>query len=242
MTLLAISFIAGVLTVLAPCILPLLPVVIGTSAAGRSTWTPYIVVGSLALSIILFTYLLKFSTALIMVPPEFWKYLSGGILFLFGLVLIFPALWENLPGVAKLSISSNKLIGTGYQKKSFWGDVIIGAALGPVFSSCSPTYFVILASVLPASFALGSLYLFTYAAGLSLALLLIALLGQRFADRLLVAADSRGLFKQSVGIIFIAVALCVMTGYDKKVQVWILESGFVDSVKWEQNILQRFQI
>ena len=242
MTLLAISFIAGVLTVLAPCILPLLPVVIGTSAAGRSTWTPYIVVGSLALSIILFTYLLKFSTALIMVPPEFWKYLSGGILFLFGLVLIFPALWENLPGVAKLSISSNKLIGTGYQKKSFWGDVIIGAALGPVFSSCSPTYFVILASVLPASFALGSLYLFTYAAGLSLALLLIALLGQRFADRLLVAADSRGLFKRSVGIIFIAVAIFVMTGYDKKVQVWILESGFVDSVKWEQNILQRFQI
>ena len=242
MTLLAISFIAGVLTVLAPCILPLLPVVIGTSAAGRSTWTPYIVVGSLALSIILFTYLLKFSTALIMVPPEFWKYLSGGILFLFGLVLIFPALWENLPGVAKLSISSNKLIGTGYQKKSFWGDVIIGAALGPVFSSCSPTYFVILASVLPASFALGSLYLFTYAAGLSLALLLIALLGQRFADRLLVAADSRGLFKQSVGIIFIAVAIFVMTGYDKKAQIWILESGFVDSVKWEQNILQRFQI
>ena len=242
MTLLAISFIAGVLTVLAPCILPLLPVVIGTSATRRSTWTPYIVVGSLALSIILFTYLLKFSTALIMVPPEFWKYLSGGILFLFGLVLIFPALWENLPGVAKLSISSNKLIGTGYQKKSFWGDVIIGAALGPVFSSCSPTYFVILASVLPASFALGSLYLFTYAAGLSLALLLIALLGQRFADRLLVAADSRGLFKRSVGIIFIAVAIFVMTGYDKKVQVWILESGFVDSVKWEQNILQRFQI
>ena len=242
MTLLAISFIAGVLTVLAPCILPLLPVVIGTSATRRSTWTPYIVVGSLALSIILFTYLLKFSTALIMVPPEFWKYLSGGILFLFGLVLIFPALWENLPGVAKLSISSNKLIGTGYQKKSFWGDVIIGAALGPVFSSCSPTYFVILASVLPASFALGSLYLFTYAAGLSLALLLIALLGQRFADRLLVAADSRGLFKRSVGIIFIAVALFVMTGYDKKAQIWILESGFVDSVKWEQNILQRFQI
>ena len=242
MTLLAISFIAGVLTVLAPCILPLLPVVIGTSATRRSTWTPYIVVGSLALSIILFTYLLKFSTALIMVPPEFWKYLSGGILFLFGLVLIFPALWENVPGIARLSISSNKLIGTGYQKKSFWGDVIIGAALGPVFSSCSPTYFVILASVLPASFALGSLYLFTYAAGLSLALLLIALLGQRFADRLLVAADSRGLFKRSVGIIFIAVALFVMTGYDKKVQVWILESGFVDSVKWEQNILQRFQI
>lgn len=242
MTLLAISFIAGVLTVLAPCILPLLPVVVGTSVTGRSRATPYIVVGSLSLSIILFTYLLKFSTALIMVPPDFWKYLSGGILILFGFILFFPFLWEKVPGVAKLSSGSNKLVGEGYQKKSFWGDVLIGAALGPVFSSCSPTYFVILASVLPASFALGSLYLFTYALGLSMILLLIALLGQRFADRLLVVADSRGWFKKSVGILFIAVGIFVATGYDKTIQIKILESGFVDSVKWEQNLLQRIKI
>ena len=242
MTLFAVSFIAGVLTILAPCILPLLPVVIGTSATGRSRWTPYIVVGSLSLSIILFTYLLKFSTALIMVPPDFWKFLSGGILILFGLVFVFPVLWEKMPGVAMLSRGSNTLVGAGYQRKSFWGDALIGAALGPVFSSCSPTYFVILASVLPASFALGSLYLLTYTLGLSMILLLIGLLGQRFADRLAIAADSRGWFKRAVGILFIAVGIFVATGYDKVVQVRILESGFVDSVKWEQNILQRIQL
>lgn len=242
MALLAISFIAGILTVLAPCILPLLPVVLGTAATGRSKATPYIVVGSLAVSIILFTYLLKFSTVLIMVPPQVWTYLTGGILILFGLVLIFPALWESIPGVSKLSVSSNQLVGTGYQKKSFWGDVLIGAALGPVFSSCSPTYFVILASVLPASFALGTLYLFAYAAGLSLVLLLIALLGQRFADRLNAVADSRGWFKKIVGIVFVVLGVMVAFGIEKKIEVAILESGFVDSVRWEQSILQRFEI
>src|SRR3989338_9998715 len=106
MTFLIVSFIAGVLTVLAPCILPLLPVVIGSSAAGRSRYTPYIVVGSLALSIILFTYLLKASTVFIMVPPQFWTYLSGGILLLFGVALVFPSLWERLPGLAKLQSGS----------------------------------------------------------------------------------------------------------------------------------------
>jgi cytochrome c biogenesis protein CcdA len=242
MTLLALSFVAGILTVLAPCILPLLPVVVGSAATGRSKATPYIVVSSLAISIILFTYLLKFSTALIMVPQNFWTYLSGGILILFGLVLIFPALWEKVPGMSRISRGSNKLVSSAYQKKSVWGDVLIGAALGPVFSSCSPTYFVILATVLPASFALGSLYLFTYAAGLSLVLLLIALLGQRFADRLTGFADSRGWFKRAVGVLFIAVGLFVMTGYDKKVQIALLEGGFVDAVKWEQRLLQRFQI
>ena len=242
MTLLALSFLAGILTVLAPCILPLLPVVVGSAATGRSKSTPYIVVGSLALSIILFTYLLKFSTALIMIPPQVWTYLSGGILILFGLVLVFPALWEKIPGINKLSASSNKLVGTGYQKKSFWGDVLIGAALGPVFSSCSPTYFVILASVLPASFALGTAYLLAYAAGLSLVLLLIALLGQRFADRLNAFADSRGFFKRIVGLLFIVLGLLIASGYEKKIEVAILESGFVDAVKWEQRLLERFQI
>lgn len=242
MVLLAVSFISGMLTVLAPCILPLLPVVVGSSTTGRSASTPYIVVGSLAASIILFTYILKFSTALIMVPPYFWTYVSGGILILFGLVLLFPALWENVPGVSKLSRSSNQMVGSGYQKKSIWGDVLIGAALGPVFSSCSPTYFVILASVLPASFALGSLYLFAYTLGLSLVLLLIAILGQRFADRLNVFSDSRGWFKRGIGILFIAVGLFVATGYDKKVQVALLQGGFVDAVRWEQNLLQSLNL
>lgn len=242
MTLLAVSFISGILTVLAPCILPLLPVVVGSSATGRSKATPYIVVGSLAASIILFTYLLKFSTALIMVPPETWTYLSGGILILFGLTLLFPALWERIPGIAKLSSRSNQLVGTGYQKKSVWGDVLIGAALGPVFSSCSPTYFVILASVLPASFALGSLYLFAYAAGLSLVLLLIALLGQKFADRLTILSDSRGWFKRIVGVLFIAIGLLIASGVEKQIEIWLLESGFVDVVEFEQGILERIQL
>lgn len=239
MAFLIVSFIAGVLTVLAPCILPLLPVVIGSSASGRSRWTPYIVVFSLAVSIILFTFVLKVSTAFVMVPPEVWTYLSGGILILFGLTLAFPALWEKIPGVAKLSAGSNQLVGSGYQKKSFIGDVIIGAALGPVFSTCSPTYFVILASVLPVSFALGTAYLLAYVVGLSLILLLIAILGQKFADRLTLVADSRSLFKRLIGVFFIVLGLAIALGYEKKLETKILESGYLDITKFEQVLLEK---
>ncbi len=241
MTLLIVSFIAGVLTVLAPCILPLLPVVIGSSASGRSRWTPYVVVGSLALSVIIFTYVLKVSTAFIMVPPQFWTYLSGGILFAFGVTLIFPALWESIPGLARVSAGSNKFVGAGYQKKSWIGDAMIGAALGPIFSTCSPTYFVILASVLPASFALGTLYILSYVLGLSLALLLIALLGQRFADRLAGVADSRGYIKRAIGVLFVVLGILIATGYEKKVETAILDSGYFDITKVEQLLLQKVQ-
>lgn len=247
MTLLVVSFIAGVLTVLAPCILPLLPVVLGSSlatggqaASGRSKFTPYIVVGSVALSVILFTYLLKVSTAFIMVPPEFWTYLSGGVLIFFGFTLIFPSIWEKLPGLSRISSGSNKLVSSGYQKKSFWGDAIIGFALGPIFSSCSPTYFIILASVLPASFLLGTTYLLSYVLGLSLVLLLIALLGQRFADKLSGASNPRGYLKRGIGLLFIVLGILIATGYEKKLEVKILDNGYFDVTKIEQFILKKF--
>jgi cytochrome c-type biogenesis protein len=239
MALLIVSFIAGVLTVLAPCILPLLPVVVGASASGRSKSTPYVVVGSLAVSIILFTYLLKASTTFIMIPPEVWMYLSGGILIIFGLFLLFPSLWENMPGVRKLSNKSNLLVGQGYQRKSFWGDVLVGAGLGPVFSSCSPTYFIILASVLPASFLLGTAYLFAYTIGLSSVLLLIALLGERFVSKLNRVSDSHSWLKRGIAIIFILLGIAIATGYEKKLEAKILDSGFFDVTKIEQFLLKK---
>lgn len=226
------------LTVLAPCILPLLPVVIGSSATGRSKLTPYVVVGSLALSIVVFTYLLKASTAFIMIPPEVWMYLSGGILTLFGLTLLFPALWERIPGLASVSAKSNKLAGSGYQKKSIWGDVLVGAALGPIFSTCSPTYFVILASVLPASFALGTAYLLAYVLGLALVLLLLGLLGERLSARLAGFADPRGWFKRIIGILFLVLGLLIAFGYEKKIEEAILDSGYFDVTKIEQKLLE----
>jgi cytochrome c-type biogenesis protein len=239
MTFLAIAFVAGVLTVLAPCILPLLPVVIGSSASGRSKATPYIVVASLGASIILFTFLLKASTAFISIPQSFWTYLSGGILVFFGVTLLFPKVWESIPGLGKATVGSNKLLGKGHQKKSVWGDVIVGAALGPVFSTCSPTYFVILASVLPASFLLGTVYLLAYVFGLSLILLLIALLGERFAARLTGLSDSRGGFKKGLGVLFVLLGVMIMFGLDKKLEASILDSGYFDITKVEQNLLDK---
>ncbi len=70
------SFVAGILTILAPCVLPVLPVVLAGSVTEKKWWYPYLVTLSLALSVVLFTVLLKASTLLIDIPPSFWKILS----------------------------------------------------------------------------------------------------------------------------------------------------------------------
>ena len=117
------------------------------------------------------------------------------------------------------------------------GDVTIGAALGPVFSSCSPTYFLILATVLPASFALGLVYLLAYIAGLAIILLLIAWLGQKFANKLTNLADPRGWIKRGLGVLFLLVGLAIVTGADKTFEAWILDSGF-NTVSFENALLE----
>lgn len=237
-----ISFAAGVLTVLAPCILPLLPVIIGSSVQGGSNKKAFTVIGSLVVSIVLFTLLIKVSSVFLSVGPDIWKYISAAILGILALAYIFPGLWESIPFMGKLSIQSNKALGAGFQKKSFWGDVLTGAALGPVFSTCSPTYFVILATVLPSSFALGLVYLSAYALGLGSILLAISLFGQKVADKLTKAADPHGIFKKVIGVLFLLVALGIITGYDKKIQIKVLDAGFFDVTKVEQKLLEKVDL
>lgn len=241
MILLLISFVAGVLTVLAPCILPLLPVIIGGSLSGDGKdfqrKKVFTIVAALSLSVIVFTLLLKVSTLFIEVPEYVWKWISGGIVIILGIVTLFPSLWEG-QWLARISTKSNILLGKGNQKKSFWGDVIIGASLGPIFSTCSPTYFIVLATVLPAQPIVGLTYLLAYTAGLSLALFLIALIGQKIMSKLNLAADTHGWIKRSLGLLFIIVGLAIVTGFDKKAETAILNSGFFDITKVEQKLLE----
>lgn len=234
-----ISFLAGILTVLSPCVLPMIPVIIGSSLGQEDTHIHrkrMTVIGSLMVSIILFTIILKFSTVFLGVPEVFWKYLSAGIIIFYGATLVFPGLWENISFVQKINQRANKTLGIGYQKKSFLGDVLIGSSLGPVFSTCSPTYFIILATVLPASFSLGILYLVAYALGLGFMLYLIALFGDKLTKKLGVISDGRGYFKKSIGILMILVGLAISTGFDKKIEAGLISVG-LNPTGIEQKIL-----
>ncbi len=237
MVLLAISFVAGILTVLAPCVLPLLPVIVGGTVAGERNYRRAITISvALGISVLLSTLLLKASTLFINVPESVWLWISGTVLILFGIVMLFPRLWDSLPFVNTLNRDSNKLLARGYQQNSFWGDVVMGAALGPVFSSCSPTYFVILATVLPASFAFGFIDLLAYVIGLSGFLLVIALLGQRLVDRLGVTIEPHGWFRRGMGVLFILIGILIVTGVEKKIESWLLVKGF-DATRLEQRLL-----
>lgn len=224
--LLGTSFLAGALTILAPCVLPLLPVVIGSSAGSKNPWKPFVVTASLAVSIVVFTLLLKVSSLLIDIPQIFWFSLSGGIVFIYGVFLLIPELWEKIAARFKIGQGAQSGLVKAGKGESMGSSILVGASLGPVFSSCSPTYFIILATVLPVNFGAGLVYLLVYALGLMLTLGTIGYFGQKLIIKLKWAADPKGWFKRAMGVLLILVGLAIITGFEKKIETAILDTGY----------------
>lgn len=103
-------------------------------------------------------------------------------------------------------------------------------ALGPVFSSCSPLYGYVVATVLPASPTQGLVLMLAYVVGLSGTLLLVALAGQRAVRRLRWTADPRGWLRRTVGVLLVIVGLAVLTGADKDLQTWLVEHNPIEGI------------
>lgn len=236
MSLLFLSFLAGILTVLAPCAFMLLPVIIGSSAGSTNRLRPYIITISLATSLLLFTLILKVSSLLININPDFLKYFSGVTIILLGIVSLFPSIWENIQIKLGLSNQSDKLLEAAKQKEGILGAILTGAALGPVFSSCSPTYVFVLTTVLRENFETGIINILAYIFGLGLVMLGVGLLGRNLVKRLRWAVNPNGIFKRVIAVLFILVGIGILTGFDKQLQTYLVPYSPVNQV--EQKLLQ----
>lgn len=235
-----LSFFAGILTVLAPCILPLLPVILGGSVDARDhdKRRPYIITASLVVSLLLFTILLKVSTALIGIDPQVWLYVSGSIVIALGLFMLFPNAWARIVLAVGFEQRSQELLGeAGKRKNRVWSAILTGAALGPVFSSCSSTYIWVIATVVPAQPVTGLIYLALYCLGLAVSLLAIALLGRRLLSRVAWASNPHGWFQRGLAVLFIVVGLFIVTGLDKQMQAWLVKKDFLNLISLEQQLV-----
>jgi len=242
MLLLLISFVAGVLTILAPCVLPVLPVIIGGSVGStvKDRVRPYVIAASLAGSIVVFTLLLKVSTLLINLSPNVLTDISGGLVIALGLVSVLPEAWDRLVIRLNWQAASQRWLGKGDRNKDkYIGPVLVGIALGPVFASCSPTYAFILASVLPHSFLSGLIYLVAYSLGLVLTLLAISLAGRRYISRFSWAINTHSLFRRIIGVAFVLIGLVIITGHEVSVETWVANHLPFDETKIERVLLAK---
>lgn len=217
-----LSLIAGILTVLAPCVLPLLPVIVGGSLEGDHK-RPYIIAGSLVISLMLFTMLLKATSTLIHVDPRVWSIGAGILVVFLGISMLMPNFWVRVTSGSNFEKKSREMLHTAQgHRNSTLSAVLTGAALGPVFNSCSPTYAWVVATVIPSTPTVGFIYLAIYCVGLAGALLAISIFGRSLVNKLGWAANPNSRFQKVLAVLFIIVGLLVTSGLDRKVEAWLV--------------------
>lgn len=228
MTLLIVALLAGVLTILAPCVISMIPILLARTSDGSKSHSATLVIVGLGVSIIVFSVLLKSTTLLLGVPSATWAIISGVIIILFGLVTLFPKLWDWVVLKTRLPIVAQQNMSKASTKKGVWGDLLLGASLGPVFSACSPTYALIVASTLPVDPLLGLVYLIAFVIGLSLMLALLAVFGRALVKKLGWGINPNGVFRKILGIILLVIGVMIVTGLDKDLLTLLVESGWYD--------------
>ena len=235
---LGLAFFAGVLSVLSPCVLPLLPIVLGT-AASEHRLGPIALAAGLALSFVtigLFIATVGFAIGL---DADVFRAISAMLLIAIGLVLLVPKLQAQFALVASpVGNWVDERLG-GFGTGGFGGQFALGLMLGGVWSPCvGPTLGA--ASILAAkgeNLGQVALTMFVFGLGAALPLMLLGFLSReammRWRGRMMEAGKGG---KMLLGVVLVAIGLIVATGLDKRIETMLVDA----SPAWLTELTTRF--
>jgi cytochrome c biogenesis protein CcdA len=233
-----LGYLAGALSTLSPCVLPLLPILIATAVV-RHRFGPLALAAGLTLS---FTFVGLFIATLgitLGLDPAMLRKGAALALIAFGLVLVVPALQTRFAtATAGVAASGDGLLarvtGAGWS-----GQFAVGLVLGVVWSPCvGPTLGA--ASTLAAQGRdLGQIALLMLIFGLGAAtpLVVIGILSREALTRVrghLLALGEHG--RRWLGAALLVVGVAILSGGDKRAEGWIVEH----SPDWLTELTTRF--
>ena len=235
---LGLAFLAGILSILSPCVLPLLPVVLGT-AASQHRLGPLALAAGLALSFVvigLFVATIGFSIGL---DGDVFRLFAAVLLIAIGLVLMVPALQQRVAALASpVSAWADQRFG-GLSGSGLTGQFSVGLLLGAVWSPCvGPTLGA--ASVLAAQgrdLPQVGLTMLAFGLGAAAPLVVLGMLSREamMAWRGRLGGAGSGL-KSLLGGLLVLVGVLIISGLDKR-----LEAALVTlSPEWLTALTTRF--
>jgi cytochrome c-type biogenesis protein len=234
----ALAFVAGVLSILSPCVLPILPIVLG-AAASEHRWGPAALAAGLAVSFVvigLFAATIGYSIGL---DPGLFRNVAAALMITVGVVLLVPRFQERLAlAGAPLANWSDHHFGA-IRHSGLAGQILVGLLLGAVWSPCvGPTLGA--ASILAAQGRdLGEVAatMLAFGFGAALPLVFVGLLSRETLLRWrahLIAGGAGA--KVAFAILLVSIGALVLSGLDRRI-----ETGAVDiSPQWLTDITTRF--
>ena len=233
-----LAFLAGVLSILSPCVLPIVPIVLG-AASSAERWGPVALAAGLAFSftaIGLFVATIGYSIGL---DADVFRYVAGTLVIIIGLVLALPPLQIRLAAASgPIANWTDQRFGSR-NGSGLSGQFGVGVLLGTVWSPCvGPTLGA--ASLLAAQgqnlLQVGTI-MFVFGLGAASPLLMLGFLSReammRWRNRLMSAGQFA---KTGLGILFVAIGVLVLSGLDKSVEAMLVAA----SPQWLNDLTTRF--
>jgi cytochrome c-type biogenesis protein len=200
---LALVFGAGLTSVLSPCVLPLLPiVVVGPQGERRSR--PLLVVAGLSTTFVLMGILTTLFAAVIGPAMGIVEKAAAVVIILFGLLIFFDVnLFKKLGFFSAL----------GGSQRGGWGGYLLGATLGLIWIPCiGPILSGVLAMVASkASLGSGIGYLLVYSAGFSLPLFVAGYASRFFRQNLGFLRTHPLLYRLGGGGVLVALGVYILS-------------------------------
>ncbi len=235
---LVLAFLAGVFSTLSPCVLPLLPVVLGTAVA-ESRYGPAALAGGLAISFVVIGLFFALAGHAIGLDQSALRVFASVLMILIGATLALPVLSYKFAELASPAGNWADANLGGFSTGGLKGQFALGLLLGAVWSPCvGPTLGA--ASVLAAqgkdlvqvATAMGS-----FGIGAALPLLVLGMLSReamlRWRNKLLGAGQNG---KVVLGVILTLIGLLVLTGLDKQIEAVLVAA----SPEWLTELTTRF--
>lgn len=221
---LLLAFVAGLVTILNPCVLPLIPILV-TSAIGKHRLGPVALAAGLAVSFCLFGFTIIAFGFQLGIDEQAVRVGAGILLALAGLVLLVPAFQARLSAIAAplTNRASQRL--EGVDGGGLKGQFLIGLLLGIVWAPCvGPTLGTAIAAASQGE-GLGSAFIIfvAFALGVVLSILLFAY-GSRKAlsTRAGLLRRLSRIAKPMFGAALLVVGLMIITGIDKKAEALVI--------------------
>lgn len=223
LTLLLIGLLAGVVTGLSPCILPVLPAVLATSAipAGMlqpgevpvlDRRRPFIVIGGLVTSFALFTLVGGSLLSALGLPADLLRNIGIVAMLLVGIGFLIPAVGHLLERpFARFSRVGPRKGGSAF---------LFGATFGLAFVPCAGPVLATITVLAATNQVTAGLIVLTvaFSLGVAIPLLILALAGQRMAERITSVRNHMPLVRQVTGAILIVTAVAVFLGLSDQLQ------------------------
>jgi len=214
------SFLAGFVTILSPCILPILPIILSSTIGNKvDKYKPYGVVSGFVLSFTFFTLFLSTIVNKLGVSAEEMRNVSIVIIFLFGLSYLMPP-FQNL--LEKLFTFFSRFTPNTANNNGYFGGILIGFSLGLLWTPCVGPILASVISLAISGVVTFSTFLITffYSIGTAIPMLVITLTGRKFIEKI---GDTNKLQKV-FGIIMILMSLAIYFNFDKNFQSYILKT------------------